>query len=456
MKKLIIVVSIIIVILIIAVAGFVIYKNLTRSQVNTSNSVIENSTQKQTAGWKTYGNEKYGFQVQYPSDALSPVLSPDLKGPTKYLAIFSIQREENRINGKVYANLLGANIMKTIDSDYKTILGLVGNQEKSIMVSGINGKRIDVIDKSEPGVNRTYMHIFIDKDGLTYDFNYVLVAGENNINDYNVFNQILSTFKFTTPTAVNKNVDEQLKINGIDYNFIFTDDSVKVKDGQINLLQEINIGKDAMDMAKFDLTNYKHQIITANNDVNYDGYKDLTVEIGNGYGGVNFFYNFYYFNPTTKKFVEVPELKNVCNPNVKYEQKEILSSCKDGSGYLDTIYQFGAAGYIIIKIPKIYRIDPASTSTGSLVSIFGNNFSGFEGDLNVWIENSSGIKGIIYGEKKFSDDTVIKFYIPASVCQQDNSYTGFPCSATLQLVPGNYKIYVNPWGTKSNIVNFKI
>ena len=48
-----------------------------------------------------------------------------------------------------------------------------------------------------------------------------------------------------------------------------------------------------METAKFDLENYGHQIITAKDDVNFDGYKDLTVEIGNGYGGVNFFYNFY-------------------------------------------------------------------------------------------------------------------------------------------------------------------
>ncbi|MCX6719911.1 MAG: hypothetical protein NTV36_02280 [Candidatus Staskawiczbacteria bacterium] len=275
---------------------------------------------------------------------------------------------------------------------------------------------------------------------------------DNNYKD--IYNQILSTFKFTTPTGIT--ADQQLKINNLDYGFVFTIDSVKIYDVKSSFLQELKIGKDEMATAKFDSKNYGHQIIIANEDVNFDGYKDLSVEIGNGYGGVNFFYNFYYFNPTTKKFVEVPELKSVCNPNVKYDQKQILSSCKDGPGYSDSIYQFGAAGYIITAIPKIYRIDPESASIGATASIYGNNFSGFEGDLNVWIENSSGVKGIIYGDKKFSDESVIKFSIPTSVCQQDTSYSGLPCSATLQLTPGNYKIFVRPWSTESNKIDFTI
>jgi hypothetical protein len=153
------------------------------------------------------------------------------------------------------------------------------------------------------------------------------------------------------------------------------DDSVEVFDKDGIILQSIKIGKDEMDAAKFDAKNYGHQIVTANDDVNYDGYKDLAIEIGNGYGGVNFFYNFYYFNPTTKKFIEVPELKNVCNPNFKYEQKEILSSCKDGPGYSDAIYQWGAPGYMLINIPKIYRVDPTSASVGNQASIYRNNFA---------------------------------------------------------------------------------
>jgi hypothetical protein len=293
--------------------------------------------------------------------------------------------------------------------------------------------------------------------GVLCKTNYPVYTFSTDPSVISVFNVIvgsISDIKPTTPVGIT--ADQQLKINNLDYSFVFTSDSIKIYDAKNSFLQELKIGKDEMEMAKFDLKNYGHQTITANDDVNFDGYKDLAVEIGNGYGGVNFFYNFYYFNPTTKKFVEVPELKSVCNPNIKYEQKQILSSCKSGPGYSDSIYQFGAAGYIITTIPKIYRIDPENASAGNQISIYGNNFSGFEGDLNVWIENSSGVKGIIYGDKKFSDDAQITFTLPVSVCQQDNSYSGLPCSATLQLTPGNYKIFVRPWSTESNKVDFTI
>jgi Tfp pilus assembly protein PilE len=106
--------------------------------------------------------------------------------------------------------------------------------------------------------------------------------------------------------------------------------------------------------------------------------------------------------------------------------------------------------------PKINSISPTSGAIGTLVEIKGEKFTGFEGDLNVWIENSNGIKGIIYGDKASSNNNLIKFILPVSVCQQDTSYSGLPCPAQLNLVSGNYKLYVNPWGTKSNIVNFEI
>ena len=107
-------------------------------------------------------------------------------------------------------------------------------------------------------------------------------------------------------------------------------------------------------------------------------------------------------------------------------------------------------------IPIINNISPDSGTAGTSVEIKGSGFAGFESDLNLWIENSEGVKGIIYGDKNSSNGNSIKFVLPATACQEDNSYSGLPCSKTLQLTPGNYKIYVLPWGSKSNEVNFKI
>jgi hypothetical protein len=64
-KSLFITLIVIIVIAILAIAGFVFYKNLTRPDINTSNPNTEG-----TAGWKTYTNIDYGFEIQYPANLL--------------------------------------------------------------------------------------------------------------------------------------------------------------------------------------------------------------------------------------------------------------------------------------------------------------------------------------------------------------------------------------------------
>lgn len=104
----------------------------------------------------------------------------------------------------------------------------------------------------------------------------------------------------------------------------------------------------------------------------------------------------------------------------------------------------------------INSVVPASATVGSHIEIKGSNFVGFAGDVNLWIENSAGVKGIIYGDRNSSNENSIRFILPASVCQQDTSYSGLPCPVTLSLAPGNYKIFVRPWNTESNKVDFTI
>jgi hypothetical protein len=111
-----------------------------------------------------------------------------------------------------------------------------------------------------------------------------------------------------------------------------------------------------------------------------------------------------------------------------------------------------------ITDPVIYYISPSSGITGGNFIMTGKYFNGFEGDLNLWIENSNGIKGIIYGDRNTSNDNSINFILPTSVCQQDMSYIGLPCPAdkSWTLTPGKYKIFVRPWSVESNKVDFTI
>ena len=107
----------------------------------------------------------------------------------------------------------------------------------------------------------------------------------------------------------------------------------------------------------------------------------------------------------------------------------------------------------------ITSLSQYSGSVGTQLEIRGCNFTGFEGDKNAVIENAQGIKGILYGEPG-STEKIIKVTLKSPLCQEDNSYSGLPCSAYLNLIPGIYKIYTTPWGdlddTKSNFVIFTI
>ncbi len=105
--------------------------------------------------------------------------------------------------------------------------------------------------------------------------------------------------------------------------------------------------------------------------------------------------------------------------------------------------------------PVITSISPTSGPVGTAIDVLGKNLAGFEGDLNLWFENSAGVKGILYADSRL-DITHIRATLPEKLCQKDNSYSGAPCDAWLELVPGVYNVYTEPWGKKSNVVQFTV
>jgi hypothetical protein len=112
-------------------------------------------------------------------------------------------------------------------------------------------------------------------------------------------------------------------------------------------------------------------------------------------------------------------------------------------------------------VPVITSIVPLFGPVGTKIEISGCNFNGFEGDKNIWIENSAGVKGILYGERdkygeRDNDSKTIKTTLMSPLCQTDVSYKDGPCSHVFDLTSGKYKIYTMPWGKKSNEVNFEV
>lgn len=102
-------------------------------------------------------------------------------------------------------------------------------------------------------------------------------------------------------------------------------------------------------------------------------------------------------------------------------------------------------------LPTITSVTPTTASIGTYIEIKGTHFSGFEGDKYAWIENTKGEKGIIYNDTG-STDSLIKFKLANKYCTKDNSYSGLPCDSYINIVPGTYNIYVQPWGNISNKV----
>jgi len=79
-------------------------------------------------------------------------------------------------------------------------------------------------------------------------------------------------------------------------------------------------------------------------DFNFDGWLDLAVPMAVGYGGVNYFYEIYFFDRRSRSF----ELLNVpgpydgqfCNPQVSKPEKALLTDCKSGPAYDYADYRF--------------------------------------------------------------------------------------------------------------------
>ncbi len=114
-------------------------------------------------------------------------------------------------------------------------------------------------------------------------------------------------------------------------------------------------------------------------------------------------------------------------------------------------------------LPYIISITPSYGRIGTTVEIKGNNLSGFEGDLDVYFERSDGKKFMLtdtFGDYLKTGGSLIKVVVKEP-CQQGERiygrYSGDPSQCNfVALTPDKYKVYVEPWGKKSNITYFTV
>lgn len=110
------------------------------------------------------------------------------------------------------------------------------------------------------------------------------------------------------------------------------------------------------------------------------------------------------------------------------------------------------------QAPVIESISPGSGPVGTVITLKGRNLAGFEGDLDAWIENDQGEQAYLgqFGTSVYPRTDQITARIEEQVCRENNSYSGNPCASYLTITPGTYKIFTQPWGKKSNVVEFMV
>jgi len=193
MKKILLAISAIIVVAVLCVGGYFVYQKYSTSK-----------TQNQTAGWKTYTNNQYGFQINYPADYNSDSIVPwGLTG-------FSPQDEKSDVN------LIGFGI----EGDGVNGATPATNFDEAILKMGNAGDQASVKIYKNPSVSdaKSETFEFSSTDAVTQKNVYnltTLIQGKLNIieidvqgnpggdvkNLENLSDQLLSTFKLTNPTA---------------------------------------------------------------------------------------------------------------------------------------------------------------------------------------------------------------------------------------------------------------
>jgi len=183
---------IIIIVVLLAIAGYFAYKFYTVQKPSAQPEVQnqnENQTQTpaqlnnvntQTAGWKTYKNTEYGFEIQYPN-------SMGIQNSNNGVSLVSVDNQR-KVDIKVESIKPGQDCRKTVwVADTPNII--IDNATFVGVGSGL---------KDAPYYGVLYCTIRGGFDYIITSHLFHVSGGPNNFpEDDTVLNQIISTFKFT-------------------------------------------------------------------------------------------------------------------------------------------------------------------------------------------------------------------------------------------------------------------
>lgn len=152
------------------------------NDVNDTTSTTTSSTDDETADWKTYTNEEYGFSFKYPKDWVKTNTNEGLV--QLYNADTEAGRELLESETKIVVYVKATSTVGDLTTYVTNNDGNI-NSTSNVTVGGKSGKKFIV--KPELGTKTTAVYVLNDS---TY---YEIICMENSEN----FDNILSSFQFT-------------------------------------------------------------------------------------------------------------------------------------------------------------------------------------------------------------------------------------------------------------------
>jgi hypothetical protein len=210
-SKLVPILLIILIISVLVVGGFFVYKtyfsqNTIQPIGNSTSQPV--STPDPTADWQTYTNEKYGYSFKYPSDWKveaengedpTTTFSPSFSSPCNFnndgrctnltLALGGKYKEGQNL--EYYFNINIQDIVSKRD--------IVVGGEKALEIKYHLAKEY-VGHEGEPAIEIKAIH---NKNVLTIQYGEQQSTSLSELKYENIFDQILSTFKFTDQASIN-------------------------------------------------------------------------------------------------------------------------------------------------------------------------------------------------------------------------------------------------------------
>jgi len=142
---------------------------------------IQEQTTDELAGWKTYTNDKYGFELRYPGDWISNDLTNFMAMPENSLRI-GIGQDQSHLPIGVTAYVGDVKRVK----DFGLLLNQVKNLE-SWLVGGVAASKYTTVNTA---TQDQCTEVIVIRKNMVYGIT-------NCGGPEKEFNQILSTFKFT-------------------------------------------------------------------------------------------------------------------------------------------------------------------------------------------------------------------------------------------------------------------